>query len=112
MAAYTYHTFKANTVGVGFSKALGASCGKVTITNNTTDEIFVKVGSGTAPSTPTNAYIPGNDAWAATYGIKAGVSLTLGDDPDGHGYDGQKQTLIEWVAGWCVAAGKVAVVGH
>lgn len=108
----TVHTFKANTVGVGFSKALGNPAGKVSITNNTTANIYVKVGSGDAPATPTNAYIPGNDAWAATYGIIPGQTLTFGEDSDGAGYKRNVQEPIDWVAGWCVAAGEVAVAGH
>ena len=109
---YSTHSFKANTVGVGFSKTLDSPAGRVSITNDTTDEIFIKVGSGTAPATPTNAYIPGNDAWTSTLGIKAATTVILGEDYEGKGFIPGMQEKIEWVAGWCVAAGKVNVVGH
>lgn len=115
---YAQMTFKANTVGVGFSEYLkdiagtAVKSGKVAITNNTTDAIYVRVGSGTKPATPTSAYIPANDAWVQTYQIKAGITATFGEDSDGKGLVTGLQEEIAWVAGWCVAAGQIPVVGH
>lgn len=115
---YAQMHFKANTVGVGTSEYLkdiagtAIASGKVSITNNTTDDIYVRIGPGTKPATPTNAFIAGNDAWVQTYQVKAGITATIGEDVEGAGYKPGVQEAIEWIAFWAAAAGRVTVVGH
>lgn len=94
----------------GYVISLGQKVGKVTV--QTVGRAAFKVGSGTAPATPTNAYLPASGATTDTLEFAAGGEFSVGQDPDGHGYDGQKQDPIEWVAVWAEGGGLVRAVGH
>lgn len=94
----------------GYVVTLDKKCGKVTI--NTDGAIHYKVGSGPAPATPTNAYIPGSGLVVSTLHLPAGGEAKVGEDPDGKGFVDALQDPIEWVAIWALSANYVRILGH
>jgi hypothetical protein len=108
--SYAFFT-RTGAVNTGYRNQLSASVGKLSVTNNTASPIYLKIGSGTYPALPTNAYIPGAGAEVAVIAIPAGITRTFGEDY-GPGFQLAVQEAIDWLAWWQVAAGDVVVVGH
>lgn len=107
--AYVQKTLSAAAT-TGYVVELGQKCGKVSV--QTVGRAAFKIGKGTVPSTPTNAYFPGAGATTDTIELAAGGEFQYGSDPAGAGYDSQKNDPIEWVAVWAHDGGLVRILGH